>query len=140
MNSPRSKPKGEQVILSAGLVALGFVLRDLLKSKPSYASFEGKITPHNQTVRKTGIKIARQHAGSYNLGQVFDIFDWAQTNLKYVSDPEPDHIAYPEETILAGGGDCDEAGRPDAERGGPDWRFCGAVGESEYPEVGQFWN
>ena len=68
---------------------------------------QGKILPHDPVVRRKAIEIASQHPGEYNIEQVLDVFDYMKA-LNYVTDPQPTHVAFPKDTILAGGGDCDD--------------------------------
>lgn len=93
-----------------GWVGAGFVLGVAItasKKKPGYLQIAERITPHDPVVRKNAIQIVSNHPGSYHAEQIFDIFDY-MTNLNYVSDPYPDHVALPKDTLEAGGGDCDD--------------------------------
>jgi hypothetical protein len=64
----------------------------------------------NSTLRNKAVSIAGQNAGSYNLGQICDIFDHCYNNWKYVNDPKGNEIVeYASNTISNGlNGDCDD--------------------------------
>ena len=64
----------------------------------------------NSTVRNNAVSIAGQSPGSYNLGQICDIFDHCYNSWKYVNDPEGNEIyEYASNTISNGlNGDCDD--------------------------------
>ena len=64
----------------------------------------------NSDVRNSAVSIAGQNAGSYNLGQICDIFDHCYNNWKYVNDPKENEIVeYASKTISNGlNGDCDD--------------------------------
>ena len=64
----------------------------------------------NSTLRNSAVSIAGQDAGSYNLGQICDIFDHCYNNWKYVNDPKGNEIVeYASNTISNGlNGDCDD--------------------------------
>ncbi|MBS1642395.1 MAG: transglutaminase domain-containing protein [Bacteroidetes bacterium] len=61
-------------------------------------------------VRDLSVKVAGRDPGSFNLGQICDIFDFLYKNWKYVNDPNgPDYFASASETIGNGyNGDCDD--------------------------------
>jgi hypothetical protein len=61
-------------------------------------------------VRDFAIRVAGNSAGTYNLGQVCDIFDRCFTNWKYVNDPKGEnYIALASETLANNfTGDCDD--------------------------------
>ncbi len=70
---------------------------------------KSKITPTDSVVRTKAVQIAREHPGEWNIEQACDIYDWIKENIRYVSDPRGiEYIAPPRETIIAGGGDCDD--------------------------------
>ena len=92
--------------IGIGIGAIGaFVVKAILDRWPGI--LPGKITPHDTIVRRKAIEIASRYPGEYNINQVFEVFDYV-ANLNYVSDPYPNHVAWPRDTILAGGGDCDD--------------------------------
>lgn len=64
----------------------------------------------NSTLRNNAVSIAGQNAGSYNLGQICDIFDHCYNGWKYVNDPKGNEIIeYASNTISNGlNGDCDD--------------------------------
>lgn len=64
----------------------------------------------NATLRNNAVSIAGQNAGSYNLGQICDIFDHCYNGWKYVNDPKGNEIIeYASNTISNGlNGDCDD--------------------------------
>jgi hypothetical protein len=61
-------------------------------------------------VRDFAIRMAGNSPGTFNLGQVCDMFDHCFTNWKYVNDPNGEnYIAKASETVLNGfNGDCDD--------------------------------
>ena len=64
----------------------------------------------NSIVRNKAVSIAGQNAGTYNLGQICDIFDYCNNNWKYVNDPNSNEvIEYASNTLSNGlNGDCDD--------------------------------
>jgi len=63
----------------------------------------------NEKVRNRAANIASVNQGSYNLLQVFDIYDWISENIAYVSDPNSmESVYHPSETLKSGAGDCDD--------------------------------
>jgi hypothetical protein len=64
----------------------------------------------NSILRNKAVQIAGQNEGTYNLGQVCDIFDYCYNNWKYVNDPNGNEIVeYASNTISNGlNGDCDD--------------------------------
>lgn len=64
----------------------------------------------NSLVRNTTVSIAGQNSGTYNLGQICDIFDYCYRNWHYVNDPVTNEIVeYASNTIQNGlNGDCDD--------------------------------
>lgn len=64
----------------------------------------------NSTLRNNAVSIAGQNEGSFNLGQICDIFDHCYNNWKYVNDPKGTEIVeYASNTISNGlNGDCDD--------------------------------
>ncbi|NBW60091.1 MAG: transglutaminase domain-containing protein [Crocinitomicaceae bacterium] len=64
----------------------------------------------NSRLRNKAVSIAGKDAGSYNLGQICDIFDHCYNNWKYVNDPKGNEIVeYASNTISNGlNGDCDD--------------------------------
>lgn len=65
----------------------------------------------NATVRDLAVTIASQSPGSYNIGQVCDIFDYVNQHWKYVNDPSigGDYVAKASQTIANNFvGDCDD--------------------------------
>lgn len=94
--------------LAAGILIGAFGLRVLQLGRERIPGIiRGKITPNDPVVRRKAIEVARSHPGEYNFEQVLDIFDYMKS-LSYVSDPPEGHVAYPRDTISAGGGDCDD--------------------------------
>jgi len=89
-------------------VAGGIIIGAIIFSpkKKNYPSIEGRITPHDPEVRNKAIQIVKE-SGDKIISQLFDIFDYMR-GLKYVSDPLPEHVALPCDTLKAGGGDCDD--------------------------------
>lgn len=79
-----------------------FVVKAILDRWPEI--LPGKISPHDPIVRRKAIEIASRYPGEYNINQVFEVFDY-MANLNYVSDPYPNHVALPRDTILAKGAD-----------------------------------
>lgn len=62
-------------------------------------------------VRNTAVKIAGKSAGSFNLGQVCNIYDLCKDEWNYVNDPSigSDYVAKASETLKNGmNGDCDD--------------------------------
>jgi transglutaminase-like putative cysteine protease len=94
------------LVAGVGVGAIAVLVFQRLRDRLPYL-IPGKITPHDPVVRRKAIEIASKHQGEYNVEQMLDVFDHVR-GLNYVSDPEPDHVAYPRDTILAGGGDCDD--------------------------------
>jgi len=64
----------------------------------------------NSILRNNAVSIAGQNEGSYNLGQICDIFDFCYNNWKYVNDPKGNEVVeYASNTISNGlNGDCDD--------------------------------
>jgi len=64
----------------------------------------------NSTVRSVAVKLAGESPGTYNLGQVCNIFDYCYNNWKYVNDPKSRELyEFASNTILNGlNGDCDD--------------------------------
>lgn len=64
----------------------------------------------NETVRTTAVRVAGQDAGSFNVGQICDIFDYCFNQWHYVNDPQKrDYYEYASRTIKNGlRGDCDD--------------------------------
>jgi hypothetical protein len=94
------------VAAGVGIGVLGVLAIELIRNRmPGVIS--GKITPHDPIVRRTAVEIASNHPDEYNIEQALDVFDYMKS-LNYVSDPQPDHVALPRDTIVAGGGDCDD--------------------------------
>ncbi len=64
----------------------------------------------NNIVRTEAVKAASKNAGSLNLGQICDIFDYCYDQWKYVNDPQKrDYYEYASRTIKNGlRGDCDD--------------------------------
>jgi len=64
----------------------------------------------NSSLRNNAVSIAGRNAGSYNLGQICDIFDYCYNNWKYVNDPKGSEIIeYASNSITNGlNGDCDD--------------------------------
>lgn len=62
------------------------------------------------TVRNTAVNLAGQSPGTFNLGQVCDIFDYCYNNWKYVNDPKAREVVEYASTTLSNGlnGDCDD--------------------------------
>lgn len=89
-----------------GLGILGTLAAQAIRERMP-GVIQGKITPHDPIVRRMAIRITSEHPGKYNIEQVLDIFDYMKS-LNYVTDPLPTHVAFPRDTILAGGGDCDD--------------------------------
>jgi len=92
-----------------GPAAVGFVIGAIIfssKKQTDYLDISKRITPYDPEVRTKAIQIVKK-SSEYCLSQLFDIFDYMH-NLKYVSDPHPDYIALPRDTLKAGGGDCDD--------------------------------
>jgi len=58
--------------------------------------------------RTLAVRIASNHPGEYNTQQIYDLYDFVHWRIKYVSDPSSGYAAPPDETIQAGGGDCDD--------------------------------
>lgn len=64
----------------------------------------------NSTVRNTAVEIAGRSPGSFNLGQICDIFDYCTSNWKYVNDPRRREVVEYASRSLQNGlnGDCDD--------------------------------
>ncbi len=64
----------------------------------------------NSLVRNSAAKIAGRSPGSFNIGQVCEIYDYCYTNWKYVNDPvQNEIIEYASNTLKNGlNGDCDD--------------------------------
>jgi len=104
-----SKEKGSSLgwfTLLVGAVGAGYLIGRSSKPRAAHTTFEGKITPNDPIVRKFAID-AVHRKGEYNILQSFDIFNKIQSEIEYISDPEPDYIALPRDTIVHGAGDCD---------------------------------
>ncbi|GEM_PF-3598418 len=71
---------------------------------PNYCN---KITPTDLEVRKAASEATRQHAGSYSLIQLLDIYDWVKQNINYLNVPFDMAAPYsPNETLYTKSGDC----------------------------------
>lgn len=64
----------------------------------------------NSIIRNKAVSIAGKDEGTYNLGQICNIFDYCYNNWKYVNDPRGHEIVeYASNTISNGlNGDCDD--------------------------------
>jgi hypothetical protein len=64
----------------------------------------------NPNLRNTAVSIAGKNGGSYNIGQVCDIFDYCFSNWKYVNDPKTREIVETASNTTINGlnGDCDD--------------------------------
>lgn len=64
----------------------------------------------NYILRNKAVSIAGKDEGTYNLGQICNIFDYCYNNWKYVNDPRSSEIVeYASNTISNGlNGDCDD--------------------------------
>lgn len=64
----------------------------------------------NTVVRNTAVKIAGNSSGTYNLGQICDIFDYAYNGWNYVQDPKSIEIIEAASSTIQNGlnGDCDD--------------------------------
>lgn len=64
----------------------------------------------NPTVRNNAVALVAVSPGSFNLGQICDIYDFCRQNWSYVNDPlSADYYAKASETIKNGfNGDCDD--------------------------------
>ncbi len=64
----------------------------------------------NSILRNKAVSIAGKDEGTYNLGQICNIFDYCYNNWKYVNDPRGTEIVeYASNTISNGlNGDCDD--------------------------------
>ena len=64
----------------------------------------------NSILRNKAVSIAGKDEGTYNLGQICNIFDYCYNNWKYVNDPRSSEIVeYASNTISNGlNGDCDD--------------------------------
>lgn len=64
----------------------------------------------NPTVRNNAVALVALSPGSFNLGQICDIYDFCRQNWSYVNDPiSADYYAKASETIKNGfNGDCDD--------------------------------
>ncbi len=64
----------------------------------------------NSTVRNNSVALVALSPGSFNLGQICDIFDFCYSNWSYVNDPVTgDYYAKASETLRNGlNGDCDD--------------------------------
>lgn len=66
------------------------------------------IFPLGSLLRSEAISAVKTFPGEYNIYQVCSIFDRVSEQIEYVSDPpDAEYWQTPAETILAGGGDCD---------------------------------
>ena len=67
------------------------------------------VRPNDTGVPELADAISSALGGEYDLYWVAALFDWARENLRYVSDPSDDDIwSPPSDTLLAGGGDCED--------------------------------
>lgn len=63
----------------------------------------------NPTVRNNSVALASMSPGSFNLGQICDVFDFCYQNWSYVNDPITEYYAKASETIKNRlNGDCDD--------------------------------
>ena len=64
----------------------------------------------NNVVRNKAAEIASQTPGSFNIGQVCDIFDYCNDNWKYVNDPSQSDLFQKASNTIRNGltGDCDD--------------------------------
>jgi hypothetical protein len=64
----------------------------------------------NDDVRNKAVSIAGEDEGSFNLGQVCDIFDYCYSNWKYVNDPRQSEVYASASGTISNGlnGDCDD--------------------------------
>ena len=62
------------------------------------------------TVRNKSVEIAGRSEGTFNLGQICDIFDYSSSNWKYVDDPIDTEIIQQASSSINNGlnGDCDD--------------------------------
>ncbi|MEW5996024.1 MAG: transglutaminase domain-containing protein [Candidatus Micrarchaeota archaeon] len=97
------------------VVVLPFAARDA-RALPFELKYYDKycegIDPRNSLVRQQAAAAASAHSGELSVEQIADIYEFVHTEIAYVSDPRrPDLESYPyspEQTLLAGAGDCDD--------------------------------
>ena len=67
------------------------------------------IQPNNELIKQVANTIVSKSCDtSSNICQAKAIFYFVRDNFIYISDPRMEYVAYPEETLLSGGGDCDD--------------------------------
>ncbi len=75
-------------------------------AEPYYSEYCDKINPYDLSVREAAADAIRNDSGSYSFNQLFDIYDWVQTNIMYQNVPLGG-IPYPaSETLATKSGDC----------------------------------
>lgn len=68
-----------------------------------------KVDPLDINVRTIAANSAKTYPGTYNIYQIFTLFDYVKENIQYISDPRgSDYWSPPNETLIVGAGDCDD--------------------------------
>ena len=74
--------------------------------EPYYSTYCDKINPYDLSVREAAADAIRNHPGSYNVNQLFDIYDWVKQNIIYQNVPLSGIPYPPSETLTTKSGDC----------------------------------
>jgi hypothetical protein len=74
--------------------------------QPYYGAFCDKINPYDLNVREASSSAIRNHPGTYNNNQLFDIYDWIKQNIVYQNVPLTGIPYQPSETLATKSGDC----------------------------------
>lgn len=111
---------GNKIVLGPIPLNSTYVEMSSYSVKPMYIDYSDKetydrinllINSTDSNFRSKALQIIANYSGSYNIHQVARIFDWVRDNINYFTDPNKlnlDYWATPQETLEAGGGDCDD--------------------------------
>ena len=82
----------------------------ILNNDVYFNSVNSVYDPGLSRVRNKAVRIASEHPGTYNIWQVFELYEFVKENISYVSDPSNvvNYWASPNETLSIGGGDCED--------------------------------
>jgi transglutaminase-like putative cysteine protease len=75
-------------------------------TEPFYGMYCEKINPYDLSVRKAAADAIRNDSGSYNVVQLFDIYDWVKANIFYQNVPLAGIPYPPSDTLITKSGDC----------------------------------
>lgn len=77
---------------------------------PFHKSVNSVFDPSVPAIRNKAVLVAGKHSGAYNIWQVMELYQFVKDNISYVSDPSTtsNYWASPNETLTAGGGDCED--------------------------------